>query len=260
MKIQLQIYIILLISLAIFYGCGEEEEPMNEINNQTIQADFQAIDLSPGIKDVSIEVAEGVFYNFRAIIPDVDFTEDWPLIMAFHGASNGDPNAHKTTGCYLEPGFAAMDAFIIHPNAGSNEWYEGVNQTKIQTLLSLATSFWPIDFTKIAATGYSNGGNASWLLAEIAPNVFSASIPIASSYDLSTSDSTSRKIDIPMYVIHGENDELFPIEITKKWVDESNAAGSNITFVEAQGLTHFKPCEYVPYVQDAVVWLGNLWK
>jgi predicted peptidase len=180
--------------------------------------------------------------------------------MAFHGASNGDPNAHKTTECYIEPGFADLDAFIIHPNAGAFEWYEQQNQEKIQGLLSLATTFWPIDFGKIVATGYSNGGNASWLMAEVASNVFSASIPMASSYDISVTATTSRKMNIPMYVIHGENDELFPIEVTKKWVDESIEAGSDITFVQADNLTHFKPCDYVPYVKDAVIWLKEIWK
>jgi predicted peptidase len=251
----------LFLCFLLLTNCSSEEEaPVSRVTDETIREDFQAIPLSPGIKDISLEVAEGIYYNFRVIIPDVDLNERWPLVMAFHGASNGDPNAHKTTGCLIEPGFAGLDAFIIHPNADNFEWYEQENQHKIQTLLTLATTYWPINFGRILATGYSNGGNASWLMAEVASNVFTASIPMASSYDISVTENTSRKMNIPMYVIHGENDELFPIDVTKKWVDESIAAGSDITFVQADGLTHFKPCDYVSYLEDAVDWLKELWK
>ena len=48
---------------------------------------------------------------------------------------------------------------------------------------------------------------------------------------------------------------LFPIETTKGYVDASIAAGSDIQFVTAEGLGHFEPCEYVPYLKEAVTWL-----
>ncbi|GLR15829.1 dienelactone hydrolase family protein [Portibacter lacus] len=250
----------LLFVFLIFLSSCKKEDPLPKVTDATIRADFQAISLDPGVQDIELEVAENVFYSFRVIVPDVDLSQDWPLIMAFHGASGGSADAHKTTDCYIEPGFQDLDAFIIHPNAGQDEWYEISNQNKVQTLLRLSTEYWPIDFDKIAATGYSNGGNMSWLMAEVAFEAFTASIPIASSYDMSVTDSTSRKVTIPMYVIHGENDELFPIADTKKWVDESIAAGSDITFVQADSLTHFMPCDYVPYVQDAAMWLKELWQ
>jgi predicted peptidase len=132
---------------------------------------------------------------------------------------------------------------------------------RVQGLLQLAAKFWPVDLERVVATGYSNGGNASWLFAELAPNIFSAGIPMASSYDLTNMDGSGRKIEVPMYVIHGENDELFPIEITKNWVDLSIQAGSDITFVVAAGLSHYEPCSYSPYLKEAVTWLKEtVWK
>ncbi len=250
---------LLFLFLLVFVSCKKEEPPV-VINDATIRADFQAIEVKPGVQDITIQVGTNEFYNFRVVFPDVDLTQDLPLIMAFHGASGGDPNAHKTTDCYLEPGFEELGAILIHPNAGQFEWFDAINQNMIRNLLFLANSYWPVDLDKILATGYSNGGNMSWLMAEVAFEAFSASIPIASSYDISESDSTSRKMPIPMYVIHGENDELFPIAETKKWVDESVAAGSDITFVQADGLSHYKPCDYVPYVKEAVLWLQDVWK
>jgi len=77
--------------------------------------------------------------------------------------------------------------------------------------------------------------------------------PLASSYH----DHTGIKINNPLYVIHGENDELFPVDSTHKWVDEYIDSGGNIEFVVADTLSHFKPCDYVPYLQEAAVWLQD---
>lgn len=61
-----------------------------------------------------------------------------------------------------------------------------------------------------------------------------------------------------MHVIHDQNDELFPIAQTQAWIRAYQAAGSNITFEVAPWLTHYKPCDYVPYLQQTANWLKNI--
>ena len=80
---------------------------------------------------------------------------------------------------------------------------------------------------------------------------------MASSYSTTGPDDQPRKIDTPLYVIHGENDELFPLAETQAWVDQSVEAGSTIEFVVAPGLTHNQACDYVPYLKDAIEWLNT---
>lgn len=113
-------------------------------------------------------------------------------------------------------------------------------------LVTLALKYWDIDPTKVVVLGYSNGGNGSWFYAETLPMLFSAGIPMASSYSTIGTDGQPRKIDIPLYVIHGENDELFPLAETQAWVNQSIEAGSFIEFVVAPGLTHNKPAITFP--------------
>lgn len=179
------------------------------------------------------------------------------MVLALHGASGGNPEAYKATACYVEPGLAGLNAFIISPCGGNGLWYEEYFQQEISTLMYLAKKYWPVELNKIAVTGYSNGGNGSWLFTEAMSTTFSASIPMASSYNILNPNGSGRKINIPMYVIHGLNDELFPLAQTQAWVQASQAAGSNITFVVAQGLGHYVPCNYVPYLQAAANWLKN---
>ncbi len=79
--------------------------------------------------------------------------------------------------------------------------------------------------------GFSSGGGGSWLYAQT-NQTFSAAIPLASSYN------TIDRIDVPMFVIHGENDEVFPLEVIENSINQSNINGSNIELQVAKGLGH----------------------
>lgn len=243
------------------YSCDSMDDPIDPPIRtvEDIEVDFQAIDLSPGVHDVSLEILNGNFYHFRVIAPERDANENRPLVLAFHGA-NPSPDAHQNTACYIEPGLAELNAFILSPYAEGGLWYEDENLEMMGDLIFLVKKYWPIEEDKIAVTGYSNGGNASWLFSKFQSSTISAAIPMASSYDVHELDGSVAVWDVPLYVIHGENDELFPVDITSGWVDATNNAGSDVIFVVAPDLGHYTPCEYVPYLEDAALWLkDSIW-
>lgn len=226
-----------------------------------VRADFANIDFKPGINDISLEsTTEGFYWNFRVIVPiQAGNTDKKPLIFSLHGgAQNISPDLHKNTDCLISPALEdIIDAFIISPNSNGDLWYEQNNQIQILALHDLATSNLPIDMDKIAITGFSDGGNGSWFYAQYYANLFSAAIPMATSYDTTKSNGNIDPINIPLYVIHGNEDTLFPIAITESYVYASIDAGSEITFFIAAGLDHYQVCDYVPYLRDAVYWLVN---
>jgi len=253
---SLNAILLLILSLSLFVSCSSDDEPAGPRTLEDIESDFQDINLSPGIEDVDLEMFNGQVYNFRVIAPERNNGERRPLILALHGASS-NTEAHKNTACYVEPGLEDLDAFILSPYGPGGLWFSDSNQQMIGDLMYLAQKYWPIDYDKIAVTGYSNGGNASWLFGKFQSSTLSAAIPMASSYNVYEQNGTVRTWDIPLYVIHGENDELFPLEQTREWVDATSAAGSDVTFVVAPGLGHYEPCSYVPYLKDAASWLVN---
>ena len=254
-------FFVLILALALF-SCKKEEsnDPPPLRTYQDLENDFDAIDISDeGIDDVSLQATSFLTWDVRIISPGIVEGQSYPLVFTLHGAANGSPTAHQQTACLAEPGLEALGAIIVSPNGYLKQWYEPENQQQILTLINLAKEYWPIDTNKIAVTGYSNGGNGSWFYAEVYPEIFSASIPMASSYNtyLNAGDTIGRFIETPLYVIHGENDELFPLVNTQEWVGATEAAGTNVTFAVAPGLTHTEPCEYVSYLQDASQWLIN---
>jgi len=226
---------------------------------EDIQEDFSNMDFKPGHNDEEIKNLENDIWKFRVVMPDIDFSNNKrPLIISLHGcASCGiSPDSHKFTECLAETGFKALDAIILSPNSNGMLWPTIDNNEQVLTLVDLASTYLPVDTNKIVIHGYSDGGNGSWFFAETQSSIFSASIPMASQYN-TTNNGVGRKIPIPVYVVHGENDALFPVENVENWVNASIDSGSDITMVVAPGLTHNEPCEYAPYLQDAADWLVN---
>lgn len=251
-------YVLILVSFAllIFSNCkNEEPEPVPARNIDDVKADFSAIDIDEGGQNLSLDFINGINWDFRVIAPAVVPGQSYPLIFDLHGASGGAVDAHIFTDCYVEPAFENMEVYIISPNGGIELWTSNKNQAMVINLLLMAVEFWQVDADKVVVTGYSNGGNGSWFFGETQPDLFSAAIPMASSYNTLNTDGNPRLMPIPMYVIHGENDDLFPVIDTQNWVDLTNSVGSNVSLVIADTLTHNEPCNYTPYLSDAVTWL-----
>ncbi len=226
-------------------------------NTQDVIDDFNKLTFNVGINDLKLEtLVEGQFWNFRMIVPEgATASNKMPLVVRLHGAAqSGSVSAHQSTACLVEPAFEGMNVFILSPNSNGNLWYEQANIVQILALLEISISNLNIDGDKVVMTGYSDGGNGSWFYSEYYPNLISAAIPMATSYPTERNGAVI-KIDVPLYVIHGSEDDLFPLDLTQGYVDTSIAAGSDITFVVADGLIHNDPCAYVDELKKAIEWL-----
>ena len=254
--------IFLLLLTITVVSCSSDNESVPQVRTyEEVKADFEKLTFSPGINDMEIEgTFDNVIWRFRVIIPlDASSTNKRPLIVALHGgATIINVDLHKNTACLTEPGFEDWDAFILAPNSDGFIWYDVPNQDKVITLTKLLKEFLNVNKNKIAITGYSDGGNGAWYFSQYYPQEFSASIPMASSYNPVRRGLPSSKIDIPMYVIHGANDQLFTLPITQGYVDETINAGTDLKFVIANGLEHYNSCFYVPYLKDAATWLDTV--
>jgi len=255
----------LLIGLFFILGCGGGDDDMipgpdpdRPRTSTDVINDFNNLSINEGINDLELEsLIEGVFWKFRLIVPAGATADNRrPLVLRLHGGARaGVASAHLSTACLVEPAFEGKDVFILSPNSNGDLWYEQINQVQALALMDLTTSRFNIDQKKVVLTGYSDGGNGSWFYAQYYEDLITAAIPLASSYNTTNSSGQTNKINVPLYVIHGTEDDLFPIDITKSFVDESVAAGSDITFVTADGLVHNEPCTYIDYMKDAVEWL-----
>ena len=267
---KLQFYIRPILLFTVFFlsiSCGGSDDgpgpdpipdPVPEPRtSQDVIDDFNALTINVGTNDLQLEsIVEGVFWKFRIIVPEAaSDSNKRPLVIRLHGAAqSGSSTAHQSTECLVEPAFEGKDVFILSPNSNGFLWYEQDNILQILALSDLVVSDLDIDPAKVVLTGYSDGGNGSWFYAQFYPGLISAAIPMATSY-LPQGNNDINNIKVPLYVIHGSEDDLFPLDITQGFVDDYIAAGSDITFVVADGLVHNDPCAYVDELKKAVVWL-----
>ncbi|PHR70566.1 MAG: hypothetical protein COA67_08040 [Lutibacter sp.] len=248
--------------LLLFVNCGGGEDdgftPVPTRTADDVRADFQNLTINAGINDLTLEsVVSGLFWNFRIIAPaGASSTNKRPLIMRLHGgATNVSSSIHQTTDCLAEPGLASLDAYIISPNSNGSHWYTDQNIVQILALVDMVSSYLHVDANKRAVMGYSDGGNGAWFFSQYYSGLFSAAIPMASSYAVTSQSGVTHQFAKPIYAIHGADDDLFPLAITQGYIDETVGVGSDVTFVVAPGLEHFNSCVYVPYLQDAADWL-----
>ena len=261
-----KLLLVIIANALLLNGCDQQQDaiPKPKWTWKDTARSFEEIDITPGTTtDVVLEIPNPPYeYTFRVIIPQmIDEVNGNPLVLSLHGGvGGGSREAHKSTQC-IEPALESINAFVISPNADRVYWYEYYNQEKIVRILQMAIKNWPTNTSKLVITGYSDGGNGTWFFAEVFPYAFSAGIALSSSYNTLTADGNGRKISTPLYVIHSSGDELFPLDSTRYWVNKSIDAGSDITFVVADGLSHYKPCDYTGHFENAIKWLtDNVWK
>ena len=254
-------YCLVLCSIISIASCSSDDDtpPKEPRTAADVREDFNNLVINDGANDLTLEsLVEGVFWNFRIVQPvDASANNKRPLILDLHGgARNILADAHKTTSCLIIPGMENIKPYIIRPNSSGYQWYDEFNQVQVLALVDMVSQFLHVDTSKIVVMGYSDGGNGSFFFAQYYADIFSAAIPLATSYDTSTANGYT-KFDIPIYAFHGEDDELFDVELTQGFIDGSIDAGSDITFVRIAGLDHFAGCQYETYMPDVEDWLLN---
>ncbi len=214
---------------------------------------FEKIVQTPGSKTYSVKNSYGKKWKLRIDFPE-STTKKKPLVIALHWAGSGN-TFEVFHDCLAVPGLRQLDGIIVSPEGESQLWDTQNNINKVMQIVQFAKDHWDIDPNKIVVMGYSNGGNGSWHFAEYGSDVFSAAIPMASMY------RTRKKVNIPIYGIHGAKDELFGLDRMQENINLAIEKGSDIQFVVNSGLSHFQACAYVEELKKCVAWLRQtVWK
>ena len=187
--------------------------------------------------------------------------KSYPLVFALHF---GGPVPVKPFygGSMIEilvaPGLKDLNAIIVAPDSIDGNWGSDKNKGAIEELLDRIHEDFTIDDSKTLLTGFSMGGHGTWAIAAAYPERFRAAIPIAGR---GLADEVVKDInwEIPFYVIHSNADTVVPIEPTRKFVEQVQASGADVTFVEVDGLPHFETYRFAKPLADAIPWLEKVW-
>ena len=189
----------------------------------------------------------GRSHQFRVYVPP-HYEDDraWPAVLFLHGAGErGNDSIGPTRvgiGSALQERAEPYPAIVVFPQCpAESHWaLPEPREDALAALDSLRNEF-NMDNARIALTGISMGGNGAWLMAADYPNRFTALAPVCGWLTRSATtaaDVAQRLAHIPIWMFHGEADEIVPVHASRIMNTALRAAGADVRYTELAGVGH----------------------
>jgi phospholipase/carboxylesterase len=211
---------------------------------------------APGAGVRHIRNERGTRGGFSVYVPEyLDPATPVPLVMALHGGS-GHGRAFLWTWIREARGRGLI---VVAPTSTGDTWSlsePDVDIMHLERILELIRSEWSIDPARRLLTGISDGGTFTLLSGLIETSPFTHLAPIAATFHpilLDISDP-SRTDGLPVYLIHGTLDWMFPVEVARTASSVLSSAGARVHYREIRDLSHTYPTEENELIID---WLGR---
>lgn len=175
---------------------------------------------------------------------NLDLQRPAPLIVALHGGS-GDGAGFlwswlrdaRSRGCIL-----------LAPTAIGRTWSLAdppLDGDNIARLLEQVARGWPVDPSRLLLTGMSDGGSFCYLHGLSAAARFTHLAPIAAAFHpiMASIADPPRLRDLPVFILHGARDWMFPSETAEAAAHALAAAGARVRHEEIADLAHAYPRE-----------------
>lgn len=161
--------------------------------------------------------------------------EPLPLMLFLHGAGERGDNLEKVKK-HGPPKLVdqedALPFIVVSPQCPKDQHWD---TDILMALLDDIIANYRVDENRVYLTGLSMGGYGTWELAIANPDRFAAIAPICGG---GSSWKTRRIKDIPVWVFHGEKDNVVPIEQSQAMVDALIEYGGNVKFTKYQEAKH----------------------
>ncbi len=180
-----------------------------------------------------------------------DESESYPLIMAMHGGS-GHGRGFLWT--WLTNA-RTRGAILVSPTSRGDTWSlmgPDIDSENLEHILEQVRGRWNINGEKLLLTGMSDGGTFSYVSGLRTSSPFTHLAPISAAFHpmlLSMMDADRIK-DLPIYLVHGAWDWMFPIDIARTANEALMAAGAKVVYSEVADLSHTYPREENAKIMD----------
>ncbi|MBQ7346537.1 MAG: alpha/beta fold hydrolase [Clostridia bacterium] len=182
-----------------------------------------------------------VHYNFgyvKYLPKDFDESKRYPLVFFLHGAGErGDDLDVAMRHGYMkhvrESGQEYPFIFIAPQCPQGKIW--GCYTESLLAFLDYICDTLPVDRDRVYLTGLSMGGTGSWMLAMAAPERFAALVPVCGSGIYWCGGALT---EIPIYIYHGDCDEVVPIGNSIEMLTSVNKRGGHAQIKILYGVKH----------------------
>ena len=160
---------------------------------------------------------ESMERDYILYIPsDYDPVRPMPLVLNFHGYTSTAGAQEAVSGIAEREGF-----LVAYPNAVNRDWLnsDDHNISFVESLLDTLTDEYSIDSQRVYATGASQGGTMSFVLAAALPDRFAAAAPLAGTRPVSDGENrvpifleNTPVRAFPLLYMHGSADTVVPYD------------------------------------------------
>ncbi|MBT4162905.1 MAG: phospholipase [Gammaproteobacteria bacterium] len=178
--------------------------------------------------------------GFSLYIPEyLDPEESHPLVIALHG---GTGHGADFVWAWLRE--ARTRGFILMaPTSQGDTWAlmeEDIDLPVLVQEIEFIANLTNVDRDHILLTGMSDGGTYSLLAGLQAESPFTHLAPFSGVLhpEITMSGNIVHARDKPIYLVHGTQDWMFPVETAQMAEAELIAAGANLTCRIIEGLSH----------------------
>lgn len=209
------------------------------------------------VNQMNMEI-NGSSISFGLAMPDTfQDGNSYPLVLALHyGGTPTSTYGADFLNLLVTPALGDLEAIMIAPNCPGNGWTDPVSVAAVNDIMDWIRNMYNIDSSRIIITGFSMGGIGTWYFAATYPGVFAVAIPMASVPSQGIIDTIS---GIPLYVIQGEQDEIFSIAAIQNAVNALLNRGVSVQLEIIPGLSHYNTGGYVPALKETVSWIRSNW-
>ena len=199
--------------------------------------------------------------GFSLYVPEY-YTPDraWPLVMALHGGSG---NGRGFLWSWLRDA-RSHGAIVVAPTAtgstsNKSTWAlmgEDTDTANLARILELVRGRWNIDADRMLLTGMSDGGTFCYVTGLQSASPFTHLAPVAATFHplMAEMADAERLRGLPVYLVHGRLDWMFPVQVARQTREALSAAGADVIYRELDDLSHTYPREINA---EILRWLGG---
>jgi phospholipase/carboxylesterase len=177
----------------------------------------------------------------------------WPLVMALHGGSG---TGRQFLWSWLRDA-RSRGSILVAPTSVGNTWAlmgADPDTPNLVRILEFVRSKWHVDPARLLLTGMSDGGTFTCVSGLEAGSPFTHLAPVSAAFHpmLAQVADADRMRGLPIHIIHGALDWMFPVELARQAQRALSRAGAAVTYREVEDLSHTYPRE----LNDALLsWL-----
>jgi phospholipase/carboxylesterase len=188
---------------------------------------------------------EGERGGFWLYVPE-NYSPDrsWPLVVALHGGSG---TGRQFLWSWLRDA-RSRGAILAAPTSVGATWAlagEDMDTPNLKGIVDFVCADWQVDPARMLLTGMSDGGTFTYVSGLEANSPFTHLAPVSAAFHplLIEMMDAGRVRGLPIHIVHGALDWMFPAAMAREAQQALTAAGASVTYREIEDLSHTYPRE-----------------